>query len=150
VRHPNPAWPVIYQGIPFRDRGGDRAGCDCWGLITLIYREQLGIALPDYPEIAAGASLDKAREIAAAAEGPEWSEVAAGDERAFDVVLMRGLVVHEGRKSSRPIHVGCVFEPGLLTHIERVCEVSVVNYRAHPRMRHRVEGFYRHRDLLDR
>lgn len=136
-----------YYGIPFVDRGLTRDGCDCWGLARLCILEQTGIKLPEYPEIGAGANLQKLRAITAAAEGPEWIEIAAGDERAFDLVLLKGQLEHEGRKHSRPIHVGCVVAPGTLIHIEAGSEVSVVDYRAHPRMKHRVTGFYRYHKL---
>ncbi len=36
-----------YLNIPFKHRGRDFTGCDCWGLIRLIYERKQGIFLPE-------------------------------------------------------------------------------------------------------
>jgi cell wall-associated NlpC family hydrolase len=131
--------------IPFKERGCDYHGCDCWGLVRLILLEQQNIELPTYSEVEEGANLQKLKAIGGAALSEQWEEITKGDERAFDVVLMKGQIEHEGSKYSRPIHIGCVVKPGMLIHIELGSEVSVVDYRNHPRVKHRVVGFYRYR-----
>lgn len=40
-----------YINIPFKHRGRDFNGCDCFGLVRLIYEQERGILLPDYLEI---------------------------------------------------------------------------------------------------
>ncbi len=37
-----------YVDIPFKHRGRDFSGCDCLGIVILIYKEERGIILPDY------------------------------------------------------------------------------------------------------
>jgi cell wall-associated NlpC family hydrolase len=40
-----------YIGIPHRVRGRDESALDCWGLIHLFYKNELGIELPDYSDL---------------------------------------------------------------------------------------------------
>lgn len=37
-----------YIGIPFIDRGQSFEGADCYGLVRLIYKEELSIILPEF------------------------------------------------------------------------------------------------------
>ena len=34
-------WTQKYVGIPYRDLGRDMTGCDCWGLLRLVYGQEL-------------------------------------------------------------------------------------------------------------
>lgn len=43
-----PARAGTYVGIPYADHRSDRSGCDCWGLVRLVYRERAGVVLPAY------------------------------------------------------------------------------------------------------
>jgi cell wall-associated NlpC family hydrolase len=38
---------VKYLGIPYKNKGRDIIGLDCWGLVMMIYRDILKIDLPD-------------------------------------------------------------------------------------------------------
>ena len=37
-----------YIGLVFEDRGRGPNGYDCWGLLSLIYKEEFGVNLPSY------------------------------------------------------------------------------------------------------
>lgn len=142
-----PRWVEKYLGIPFKERGLTREGCDCWGLVRLILLEQMDLHLPEHPEISEGATLAKLRTIVAAAASPTWHEVVRGSECVYDVVLMRGHVEHAEHKYQRPIHIGLVVVPGTLIHVEVGSNVSITDYRRDIRTKNRVHGFYRHAEL---
>lgn len=39
---------IKYVGIPFIDRGCSFEGADCYGLVRLVYKEELAIILPEF------------------------------------------------------------------------------------------------------
>ena len=48
-----------YIDVPFVHRGRSFDGCDCYGLIRLIYKEELSIELPDFLEIEYNCDLNE-------------------------------------------------------------------------------------------
>ena len=56
-------WSAAYVGLPWAEKGRDRAGLDCWGLVRLVYANALLIELPSYTE--AYASVAERGEIGA-------------------------------------------------------------------------------------
>jgi len=40
-----------YIGLPYKHKGRDFKGVDCYGLFRLIFQEEKGITLPDYTEL---------------------------------------------------------------------------------------------------
>lgn len=104
---PSMDWGALV-GIPFREKGRDRAGCDCWGCVRLAFLEGKGIELPSYEE--GYASIADRAEIRRLFDGAKtaWLRVPHGEERPFDVLLMTIL---------RTDHVGIVVRPGLMLHM---------------------------------
>ncbi len=128
------SWSNRYVGIPNLDHGRSADGADCWGLACVIYREELGITLPDY--LGYG-SIEEHGEIAALIEGaktsPLWMPV-TGEAIAFDLAVFR-----RGRLST---HLGIVIRHGLMIHIGQTHAV-LEDYRRGP-WAHRFTGHWRH------
>ncbi len=130
------SWSNRYIGIPSEAFGRGHTGCDCWGLACIIYREELGITLPDY--LGAYTSADEMGEIAALIDGgatsPLWVPV-EGPAIAFDIAVFR-----RGRWSG---HIGVVVKHGLMIHAVAEDGSKVQTYRDGP-YKHRFLGHYRH------
>jgi len=103
-----------YLHIPFTNTGAGWDGCNCWGLICLIYREELGISLPLFNGVPA-TSLREATRLFQA-HNRQWAPV--DDPQPYDVVGMRGASVINGRSLSLQSHVGIVADGGLILHTE--------------------------------
>lgn len=53
-----------YLGIPWVLNGESPAGCDCWGLVRLAYREELGVDLVHPSAMSAETAAAVARRVA--------------------------------------------------------------------------------------
>ena len=123
-----------YVGIPFVDGGRNVLGCDCWGLVKLVYREELGIELPDF-EISA---FDTEEVIEAMESGKkQWRETSLALEK-YDVVAM-----HIGQKHFGMVnHVGVYMGNGMFIHtLQRTA--SMMNRMMDPQWTSRILGVYR-------
>jgi cell wall-associated NlpC family hydrolase len=139
-------WAESYITIPYLDRGESHDGCDCWGLLKLIFKEQLGREISSHADVAAGDLMAKARKIIKSSEtSDEWEKV--DQEKPFDAVLMKGQFRVEGAVRSLPVHIGLVVTPGKLIHIEKKSGVTIAEYHRHPKIKSRVLGFYRLKDV---
>lgn len=129
-------WTGDYVGIPFADGGRDRNGCDCWGLVALVYREQLQIELPAYGDISAHDLVQVASKISAGADDAEvWLPVT--EPRMYDVVVMRAW----GERIAG--HVG-IYVDGSVLHSEAKTDTVMVPL-SHFTVVRRIVGFRRNR-----
>lgn len=118
-------WLDRYMAIPFKDRGRDFDGCDCFGLYMLILANEAGVALGE-PDASHGINAKVAAgKIEAACISGEWFEVARGDGRAvksaaqkFDVVLMSAHVQVGMAVIASDLHIGVALGKGKMIHTE--------------------------------
>lgn len=140
-------WVRKYIRIPFRELGRDLTGLDCWGLIWLVYREEQGIEINTYagvpcdsPEVTDHMARDSAL--------PPWQyTLSRGGEKPFDVAVMRSAIRGKnGKQIVGPFHVGLVYAPGKMIHIERGCNVVSVGL-SDQRIARRILSIHRHEAL---
>lgn len=74
-----------FIGLPFVDRGRSMEGIDCWGLIMLMYKDMLGIALPDFP-ISAKDSEGVINAMGDSVSKGEWVKV--NEPKFGDIIAM--------------------------------------------------------------
>lgn len=140
-------WVERYCRIPFVDEGSSFGGCHCWGLVRLVYANELGIELAPYAGIAASDTGAVTGLVSSERGLAPWQQVIErGNEKAFDVVVMRGVFPSGGRKVTGPVHVGVVVAPGHVLHVMRGMD-SVCVPMSHPRVTRRVLSIHRHEAL---
>lgn len=86
-------WILNYLRLPYAPGGRDHRGVDCWGLLRLVYAEQLGIELPLLPGIVDGRLVS--REIVATAR-IGWQELNAPVEFCAVAMGRRQILHHVG------------------------------------------------------
>ena len=116
-------------GVPFRDRGRDRRGWDCWGLLQAAFKVGFGLDLPS----GLGCSHQEPQAaLQALQEGARgWVEIPWGRERPGDVLLFR------------PCHVGLILGRGRMLHC-REGRGTLVEHYDQALWRQAREGIYRH------
>ena len=131
------SWSDAYIGIPYSDLGRGPDGCDCWGLVHLVYRQECGVNLPSYQNAYCSAEErgEVARLIHEAETSSVWRQVT--DPEVFDVVTFR-----RGRLTS---HIGIILRPDWMLHMSEA-GARVENYRL-PSWKQRLIGIYRHQDM---
>jgi len=134
-----------FVGLPWKDRGRDEDGCDCYGLAILCYRAGLGVELPSYAANYAASDNPEDVDGLISAQREPWTAIwAKGQERCglvkarpFDLVLM----------IERPWHIGIVVKPGWMLHMPGE-KTSVIEQYTTGRHFPRVEGIYRHESQI--
>ncbi|MBG95136.1 MAG: hypothetical protein CL793_07780 [Chloroflexi bacterium] len=129
-------WESSYIGIPYQNRGRDREGIDCYGLVVLVFREVFGVRLTSFDDF--DIESPDIHQVWDDSRRSEWVRVADEDVRPGDVVdaiLMRiphcGIVVDTNRMIHSRVGVGVLIENFSRGYFCR-----------------RIRGIYRHRDMV--
>lgn len=97
-----------YLAVPYKSGGRSWDGADCWGLVCLLYANELGVALPLYDGIDALKHELVSPHIEAAQRSSEWASVPLSETAPFDVVL--------ARITGHPWHLGVLLEDRQFIH----------------------------------
>jgi lipoprotein Spr len=137
---------IEYTKIPFKANGRDFSGADCWGLVWLIYRYELGIDLPTYTHYDANTLREVAKAMMTHSIADDWIEV--DEPKKFDVVVMRARVrAMDGKRRSLPIHVGVAVDKYRFIHCEQGVNTVVERFSNRVIMP-RIEKICRHKECL--
>lgn len=60
-----------YLAIPYRKGGRTWDGCDCWGLVRLVLKEERGIILPSFDSVSTSEDFGRLRLMFTHVEKPE-------------------------------------------------------------------------------
>ena len=124
-----------YIDIPFLNCGKDRAGCDCWRLVVMVYKEQLGIDLPDFAGIYVDGTLASLKKVTRIIREnkKKWQQVEK--PQLYDVILLR--------TGSMVYHAGVVVGRRTMLHIMEGIDSTVEEFTG-LMWKDKIEGFYRY------
>ena len=112
-------WLNVFVGLPFRDKGRDYEGIDCWGLVYLVYRDIYGISLPLYQGYE---SAHKSRQVMRIIEEgkSDWTEIPKKEAKLGDVALFR--------LKSIPSHVGVFIDNHRFVHCTKKADCAIEKF----------------------
>lgn len=129
-------WANRYIGIPFKEKGRNHEGCDCWGLVRLVSKEQFHIELPDHDE---DYKRIKDRDVIAESidkDLPNWDEIEK--PQGGDIVLLKCLGL--------PTHIGIMIDKKHMLHVMKRTNASIERLDS-VIWRDRVLGYYRYKQV---
>jgi len=125
-----------YIGIPYVSKGRSFNGCDCYGLLCIIYKHEKGIVLEEFAE-----TYIDAKNLASASDAllqnrRNWVKIDEAQVRQHDAVLLK--------VKGYAAHVGVVTdaERGDFIHTLAGHNSAIDNYKRLVWQK-RIEGFYR-------
>lgn len=121
-----------YIGIPYVEKGRDETGADCWGLVRLIYKNELNIDLPSFSAEYDTSDNERLEELFAQyKEGWESTDSA----EVGDVVIFRVF----GYES----HIGICIGENKFLHV-REGRDTVIESLDNPKWSKRITGFFKY------
>jgi len=125
-------WSNKYVGIPYKEKGRDLNGVDCWGLVRLVYDEQFNIKLPSFTTEYHQEDTLRIQELFSQyKEG--WVQVDEPSEGT--AVLFRVF----GMES----HIGIAISSTHFLHAREGYESAIESFNS-PQWRNRILGYYKY------
>lgn len=125
-------WAKKYIGIPYRLHSFGMDGCDCYGLVVLIFKQEFGIDLPRYDSsYSSNSSHDDITKIYNA-EVDKWHRV---DKPSIGSVVYLMLAGH-------PKHVGVMVSDTHFVHNLKSPQSSMIGSINNHKWKNRIIGFY--------
>ncbi len=123
-----------YIGIPYRNLGRTRKAWDCWGMVRVFYKDELGIRLPTLGGYADSEDGEDVENTVRKEASTNWIKV--DTPKPYDVVVfnMAGNASHVGVMLGGGKFLHAL--KGRLTCVERINGLMWAN---------RIHGFYRMR-----
>ncbi|WP_299165783.1 NlpC/P60 family protein [uncultured Tateyamaria sp.] len=132
-------WSNKWVGTPYEALGRTEDGVDCWGLVQIVYREELNITLPAYLGYASVEEHGEIANLIGAAKASQVWVPNTGQAYAFDVAVFR--------RGYLDTHVGIVVERGLMLHMDGDDCAKHTSYTS-GQWCNRLTGIYRHVDVI--
>jgi len=124
-----------YLAIPWKDKGRDYSGCDCWGLVRLFLKDDCGLDLAALDgDYATARDVQAVRELADR-EKARWIPIKPQNAQKGDVV--------ELSLSRADYHVGVMINEKMVLHIEHG-SWPVIALLGGKRIRGRLRGIFRY------
>jgi hypothetical protein len=92
-----PAWVADYVNIPFKNKGRDRSGADCYGLCRLVALERDGVLMPSYLDQYEDANNTNTSRAVVDLSRLDFFKIPNPEMGAIVVLLVKGLPWHMGR-----------------------------------------------------
>lgn len=84
--NPIPHWAGKYIGLPFElgARGPDKF--DCWGLVVEVFKQEKGIQLPEFSDVAGAMQLSQHGDLIRSELALRWQEIDKPEEFALALI----------------------------------------------------------------
>lgn len=134
-------WMQKYLRIPYKTRGHGFDGCDCGGLLRLVYKTELNIDLPDWEERYISThresfkTLDSIFDEQTSTIGDFPMQVPLEDVQPFDALVFR--------MGKFNVHTGIVVRKGKFLHVQEGGNTTIEDYLG-LKWKNRLVGVYRH------
>ena len=125
-----------YVGIPYIKGESGGSGCDCWGLVVMVYRDLLGVELPLYQDYRTSAADVEAVANLVAGAPDSWHEISGSEATYLDLVIIRAAGIES--------HVGLLAGSGMILHTTPQVGRSVSERASSIRLSRRISRYARY------